>query len=401
MVVRVTEATAARSGVLRRREPGVAPGVGAIELFFDLVYVFAIIQLSHYLLAHASWTGVIETAILFLAVWWGWNYTAWAMNWLDPDHAGVRALLATLMLPALGMAIAIPDAFGHRAALFVGAYLFLQLVRSGFMVFAFRGALMSRNYAQLLAWSVLAGVFWLAGVFAADDARLLLWAIAVVVDYLAPLVGFVLPVVGATKMSDWPLAEEHLAERNRLVFIIALGESILILGFTLSGIALSAATVVAAVAGFATIVLLWWLYFSYRLGNVADERRDDVDATTMARGAFAYAHAFMVAGAIVIAVGIEQVTVHPVHHASWAMAGTVLGGPALYLVGNIIFNRARWGAVPRSRLVALAALAVLAPFATLLPALALSVAAMAVLAVLAASTGELRARIHGPLGCAS
>lgn len=401
MVILVTEGTASRSGVLRQREPGVAPDVGAVELFFDLVYVFAIIQLSHYLLEHASWHGVLETAIVFLAVWWGWNYTAWAMNWLDPDHAGVRGLLAVLMLAALGMAIAIPDAFGERAGLFVGAYLFLQLVRSGFMVFAFRRTLMGRNYAQLLAWSVFAGVFWVAGVFAGDDARVLLWGAAVVIDYLAPFVGFALPVLGATKMSDWPLAEGHLAERNRLVFIIALGESILILGFTLSGISLTAPVVAAAVVGFATIVLLWWLYFSYRLGNVEERLPEGVDPTTMARGAFAYAHAFMVAGAIVIAVGIEQVTVHPVHHATWTMAGTVLGGPALYLVGNIIFNRARWGVVPRSRLVALVALAVLAPFASMLPALALSITAMAVLAILAASTGELRARRSRSVQCAS
>lgn len=388
------------TGVLRPSHEGAAPDVGTAELLFDLVYVFAIIQLSHHLLAHLSVHGAAETLVLFLAVWWGWNYTAWAMNWLDPDHAAVRVLLAGLMLPALAMAIAIPDAFGANAGLFAGAYLVLQLTRSAFMVYAFRGRLMARNYAQLLAWSGLAGVFWLAGVFVDDDARLVVWAIAVVIDYAAPLAGFALPRVGATKMSDWPLAWEHLAERNRLVFIIALGESILILGFTLSETELTPVTVAAAVIGFATMVLLWWLYFSYRLGNVTGTLTRDVDATTMARGAYAYAHAVMVGGAIVIAVGIEEVTVHPLHHVTWPVAGVVLGGPALYLVGNIVFNRARSGVVPRSRLVALAALAVVVPFAPLLPALALSAVAMLVLLVLAAATGELRARPDRQVRCA-
>lgn len=381
------------TGVLRPQ--GVQPIVGPIELFFDLVYVFTIIQLSHYLLHDLSWTGMLETAVLFFAVWWGWNYTAWAMNWLDPDHAAVRGLLALLMLAALTMATAIPDAFGHDAGLFVGGYLFLQVVRSAFMVAALRGQLMSRNYAQLLAWSALAGVLWVAGVFLQDEARLAVWALAVVVDYMAPLVGFTLPGLGATKMSDWPLAEEHLAERNRLVFIIALGESILILGSTLSETELTASVVTAAVVGFASIVLLWWLYFSYRLGNAEHELAEEVEVTRMARGAYAYAHALMVGGAIVIAVGIEQVTMHPTDDSTWAMAATIIGGPLLYLSGNVVYNLSRSGTLPWSRVAAGAALAALVPFATSLPAVLLAAVVMVVLAVLAASTGELRARPQG------
>ncbi len=360
--------------------------MGAVELFFDLVYVFTIIQLSHYLLHDVSWQGALETAVLFLAVWWGWNYTAWAMNWLDPEHAGVRALLVVLMLVALGMAIAIPDAFGERAALFAVAYVVFQLLRSAFMVAAFRGQMMSRNYAQLLGWSAIAGVVWIAGVFVPDDARLAVWGLAVLIDYAAPMVGFWLPGAGATRMADWPLAEEHLAERNRLVFIIALGESILILGSVLSGIELTPSVVSAAVVGFATIVLLWWLYFSGRLGNTEHEAPDQSEATAIARGAYAYAHALMVGGAIVVAVGIEQITHHPLDDADWSMAGTVLGGPALYLVGNIIFNAARTGVAPKSRLVALAALAVLVPFTPVIPALVLGLTVLVVLAALAVAT---------------
>lgn len=377
-------------GVLRRRGDH---SVGAIELFFDLVYVFTIIQLSHYLLHDVSLRGAAEALVLFLAVWWGWNYTAWAMNWLDPDHAGVRSLLAVLMFAALVMAIAIPDAFGDSAALFVGGYVFLQLVRSGFMVWAFRGQLMARNYAQLMSWSALASVFWIAGIFLPDNLRLVAWIAAVAIDYLAPLAGFYLPRLKATSMADWPLTEEHLAERNRLVFIIALGESILILGFTLSEVELTAPTIAGAVAGFVTIVFLWWLYFSFRHGNVERELRSDTDATTVARGAYAYAHALMVAGAIVVAVGIELVTSHPSDTADWTLVAIVMGGPAIYLVGNILFNKARNGVVPSSRVHALLALAGLFGVSGIIgfTTLVVAIAAMAVVVVLGVMTGELRA----------
>jgi low temperature requirement protein LtrA len=391
----VSEHVIGARGVLRSGRDDTRPQVGSIELFFDLVYVFAIIQLSHLLLRDVSWGGAAETAVLFLAVWWGWNYTAWAMNWLDPEHTLVRALLVVLMLAALVMAIAIPEAFGDRVVMFAGAYVFFQLLRSAFMVFAFRGQAMGRNYAQLLTWSAAAGSLWLVGAFGPEDSRLTIWALALLVDFAAPMVGFWLPMVGATKMSDWPLAESHLAERNRLVFIIALGESILILGFTLSEVDLTKPVVSAALVGFLTIVLLWWLYFGYRLGNVEHEAPDMSRATAMARSAYAYAHALMVGSAIVVAVGIEQVTLHPSDEATWAVATTVLGGPALYLLGNVIFNRARTGAVPRSRLVALAALAVLVPFAPAMTAVALAAASMVMLAALAVVTGEVRGPSSG------
>ncbi|MCO1337995.1 low temperature requirement protein A [Kocuria polaris] len=347
-------------GVLRNQRPG-THGVGGMELFFDLVYVFTIIQLSHFLLHHHSWQGAAEAAVLFAAVWWGWNYTAWAMNWLDPQHAAVRVLLAFLMLCALGMAIAIPESFGERAWLFVGAYVTFQIVRSAFMVLAFRGQQMGKNYAQLLAWSGLASVVWIAGAAAPEEYRLAIWALAVVVDYAGPLVGFWLPGVGTSDMSTWPLDEPHLAERSRLVFIIALGESILILGGVLLEAELSPAVVTAAVMGFCAIVILWWLYFSARHGN-ADHEAPALDkASQVARAAYAYAHAFMVAGAIVAAVAVELVVAHPLDNEGWPVALTLSAGPALYLLGNIVFVAAHTGRAPTSRIVALGLLALVVP----------------------------------------
>ncbi|MFC3493417.1 low temperature requirement protein A [Glycomyces rhizosphaerae] len=366
-------------GVLRERE---STGVGPVELFFDLVYVFAITQLSHFLLHHLGVEGALEFAVLFAAVWWGWNYTAWAANWLDPDNRTVQGFFALWMFASLGMAVAIPEAYGERAWLFVAAYLFLQLSRASFMVRAWRGQAMGRNYAQLLAWSAIAGVVWVAGVFVPDEARVWVWLGAVVLDYLGPRVNFWLPRVGGTPMSTWPLSEDHLAERNRLVFIVALGESIVILGATLTGMELTAGAVAAAVLGFATIVVLWRLYFDARLGNAEHERVAVEAATEVSRSAYAYAHALMVAGAVVIAVGVDLVLARPWDTADAATIATVLGGPAIYLVGNLVFNRAISGRIAVSRIVALGCLVVLALIAFALPVLVLAALALAVLLLL-------------------
>ena len=366
--------------------------MGAIELFFDLVYVFTIIQISHRLLDHLTWVGAVETLLLFLAVWWAWNYSAWAMNWLEPDSAQVRVLLAGLMLAALGMAVAIPEAFEERALLFAASYVALQTVRSLFMVLAFRGRdpVMQRNYFQLLVWTLLAGVLWIVGAFFTGRAQLWWWIAAVAVDYVAPRVGFVLPGRGATPMSDWSLVPEHLAERNRLVFLIALGETILIMGFTLTGRELAAGAVWATVLGFALLFLLWWNYFAQPVGP-----RNDRDATEMGRAAFAYAHAVMVAGAILVAVAIELVMQHPHDPLDTATTLAVCGGPLLYLIGNLEYLRAKTGRVPMTRVAAgvllILVAAIVLAFPSLVTRLVLLTVPVVVLSMLAAISRPMRA----------
>lgn len=371
-----------QSGLLRDEE--IRDHVGPIELLFDLVYVFTIIQLSHYVVEHLSLVGLAEAVILFLAVWWGWNYTAWAMNWLNPQARFVQLLLAVLMLAALTMAVSVPSAFTDRAGLFVAGYLVLQLLRSAFMVFAFRGQQMGRNYAHLLTWSAAAGVIWLLGLLVDDELRLAVWAFAVAVDYAAPRASFAVPGFGTAPMHTWPLAESHLAERNRLVFIIALGESILVLGGALVDVEVTPVMVAAAVAGFATMFLLWWLYFDYRHGNAEHEIDRDADATALARGAYAYAHALMVGGAILVAVGIEEVAHHPTGHTSAMVALTIVSGPIVYLVGNLLFQRALWRRTATSRFAGIGLLLAAAVSAAALPPVGIAYAVVAVLVGLAA-----------------
>ncbi|GAB3189180.1 low temperature requirement protein A [Nesterenkonia suensis] len=375
--------------VLRSSHPG-THGVGGMELFFDLVYVFTIIQLSHYLLYDLTWSGALETTVLFAAVWWGWNYTAWAMSWLDPRHLAVRVLLAVLMLAALIMAVAIPEAFTDRALVFALAYVGFQLLRSMFMVVAFRGTTMSRNYVQLLTWSALASVLWVAGAVGPEDLRLPLWVMAVLVDYSAPGLQFWLPGLGTARLSTWPVDEEHLAERSRLVFIVALGESILVLGGTLIDVDWTPLVVTAAVLGFCSIVLLWWLYFATRHGNVDHAAPDSAIASEVARGAYTYAHALMVAGAIVVAVSIELVVSRPWDTAGWEAALTLVGGPLLYLVGNALFVRSHTGRLSRSRVIASTVLIALLPVLVTLPTIIASALVLFVMLGLLVATGSVR-----------
>lgn len=378
-------ACVALSNVLRRRSAGEAPEVTNAELFFDLVYVFAITQLSHTLHHHLSARGALETLILFFAVWWAWNYTAWALNWIDPDRPAVRVLVLALMLISLVMSAAIPDAFHGRGVAFAGAYVGLQVLRSSFMVVAFRGQRMARNYLQLLTWSCIAGVLWLGGAFARSDIRIGIWIAAVLVDYAAPMHGFALPRFGRTPMRDWPLAGSHLAERNRLVLLIALGESILAVGATFAGLHWTASTATDFTVGFVATGSLWWIYFAGAEEAAKIVERAE-DPARLARGGFAYAHGIMVAGVVVFAVAIELTIAEPTAASTWAAATTLLGGSALYLVGNALYKRALVGGLAVSRLLALAALACLLPIALLADRLVLSVLTMLVLFALAAWT---------------
>ena len=200
--------------VLRRRASDAAPRVTSMELFFDLVYVFAVTQLSDFLFKHLTVRGAVQTLVLFTAVWWAWNYTAWATNWIDPQRPLVALLMVVLMAISLVMSAAIPAAFGGRGLPFALAYVAIQVIRSAFMVFAFGpGDRMRRNYAQLLAWSAIAGVFWVVGAFAHGDTRIAVWLLAIAVDLGAPIHGFRLPGLarrrwrsGRSPAPTWPSA---------------------------------------------------------------------------------------------------------------------------------------------------------------------------------------------------
>jgi low temperature requirement protein LtrA len=290
--------------------------------------------------------------------------------------------MVVLMALSLVMSASIPEAFEGRALSFAGAYVALQLLRSAFMVWALRGQVMGRNYAQLLAWGVFAGVAWIAGALVEGDARLALWIAAVLLDYGGPAARFALPGLGGTPLTDWSLRPGHLAERCQLVVIIALGESILITGVGFSELERDAATVVAFLSAFLGSAALWWLYFARHAAAARDRMLQSDDPARLGRGGYAYAHALMVAGVIVTAVGDELVIAHPEGEVDTATALTVLGGPAIFVLGMVIFVGST-GGLDRFEQIAGAVffgtLGVLALAAVVISPLALGVVTMLVL----------------------
>jgi low temperature requirement protein LtrA len=356
------------SKVLRPGLPDAAPRVTNMELFFDLVYVFAITQLSDFLFGHLSARGALEALILFTAVWWAWNYTAWATNWIDPDRALPALVMIVLMGIGLVMSASIPQAFDARGAPFAIAYVALGMVRTGFVAWAFpAGDRMRRNNLRLLAWLAIGGVAWIIGAFVPGDARLIVWLVAIAIDQSAPLHGFSLPGVGSTPIEDWTLAGSHLAERCQLVLMIALGESVLRVGLTFSEQPASVSVDASFVVGFVLSASLWGAYFLRHAERGARAiSTTAADAARLGRAGYAYAHAIMVGGVIVVAVAIRVTIDDPLGPSSLASAATMLGGPVLYLAGLVLFKHAVDAARPSVQappLVAIATLVVLAAVA--------------------------------------
>ena len=342
------------------RAPGEERVVAPIELFFDLIYVFAIGQLSHHLLEHVDLRTGAETAILALAVVYAWYMVAWGANWLDPDRQPVRLLLVGLMFASLLMSAAIPEAFDGRAWLFVSGYLLIQIGRSLFLIFALRGRALGEHFVNDLVWEVLVGGLWIAGAMSDGDARLALWGVAVVATHAGTAALHWLPGRGrAIDLSHTEIAGGHIVERFRLFFIIALGETVLTMGTAFSDEPFELQRLLALAIGFTGTVALWWCYFqrSERVGA-------DAAATAEGAGAVGYwgtwTLTLIVLALIGIAVGDELAIAHPGDEANLGFTILTFGGPALFLLAQVLFMRQALGHVLRSRPLALAALAILA-----------------------------------------
>ena len=327
-----------------------------LELFFDLVFVFAVTQLSHLLLEHLTPRGAAQTLLLLVAIWWSWIYTAWLTNWFDPDRRPVRALLLGMMLVSLLMSAALPQAFGANGLLFAGAYVVMQVGRSLFAVAALESDPgLRRTFQRILAWAAGAAVLWLAGGVATGVAREALWLGAVAVELAAPAAGYPVPGLGRSVTTDWSISGGHLAERCQLFLIIALGESVLVTGSTLAGLTVDPPTAAAFVVAFLGSVAFWWLYFDRSAESAAGVIERSADPGRLGRSAYTYLHLPMVAGIIVAAVGDELSIAHPGGPMTAPTAATLLGGPALFLLGHLLFKRAVFGTPSPSRLAALAA----------------------------------------------
>jgi low temperature requirement protein LtrA len=359
----MAEAIADHHPLLRRRD-GHEARVTFEELFFDLVYVFAVTQVSHALLHHLTASGAAEALILWAAVWLGWQYTCWVTNWCDPQTPRIRGLLFSTMLTALVMAAAIPEAFGDRGLLFAGAYALMQVGRTLFVVVQLgRDHPLAPNYRRILGWVSIAAVFWIAGGLVPAPLRHVLWAAAVLCEYVSPMFGFPLPGLGRSRTADWTIDGGHLAERCQLFVIVALGETVLVTGATLAERPhWDAPTLIALLVAFLGSLAMWWIYFGTSSHDGSRVIAASPDPGRI--GAyFHYIHAVLIGGIIVTAVGNEVAIAHPDGHMTAAGAATLVGGPAIYLAGGALYKKVVYGCWPPSHIGGLAALAVLVPIA--------------------------------------
>ena len=366
-------------GPLRTRNGG-EQRVTPLELFFDLVYVFAVTQLSHRLLEHLSLRGVLETLMLFLVVWGVWVYTAWFTNWFHPDRLPVRLVLVAVMLASLLMSVAIPEAFGKRGLIFALAFVAIQVGRTAFTLIALRKSSggshpLSRSFQRILTWLVGAGVLWIIGGLLGGEARYAVWLLALAVDYSGPGAGYYIPGLGRARTGEWTIEGGHFAERCQLFVIIALGESILVTGTTFANIEASTATVSAFVVAFLGSVALWWIYFARSAEAAREVMSSSEDPGQLGRSAYTYFHLPMVAGIIAVAAADELTVAHPGEPGTLASITLTLGGTALFLAGHALFKWAVFGVLSWSHAVAVAALMALIPVGFAMPTLALSGAA--------------------------
>jgi low temperature requirement protein LtrA len=254
------------------------------------------------------------------------------------------------------------------------------------MVIALRGHRLQDNFKRILAWCVASGALAVAGGVAHGLARDLLWLGAVSVDLIGGLVGFATPWLGRSRTSDWTIEGGHFAERCEAFILIALGESIVIIGTTLAGVkSVTPASLAGFIVAFATSVTLWWLYFDRSAAAAAERLEDSDDPGRLGRSAYHLIHPVMVAGIIVTAAADEKVLSDPGAVATTASAWMILGGPALFLLGHAAFKFAVWRFVSWPRLAGIFALALLALASKAIPALALAACAAALVAAVAAT----------------
>lgn len=381
--------------LLRQRGDDDSGEVGMVELFFDLVFVFAVRQLSHTLLEHLDGITVLGVMLLMVAVWWVWIFTSWATNWLDPERLPVRVALLVLMLAGLLLSASIPGAFGDHGAAFAAAFVAMQVGRTLFVLWAVRGEepAMRRNFQRILVWLSLSGVFWLIGGWAQSPAaRMGWWALALGLELLSMALYFWVPGLGRSSLKDWDIDGEHMAERCGLFVIIALGESLLVIGGTFSEKPWSVDHSAALLCAFVGTVAMWWLYF-HKGAEVGEDRiKESHDPGRHARAAYTYLHLPIVAGIMVCAVADELVLQRP-DRADPIGVAMIVGGPMLYLLGTGAF---KWTVghrpgPPLSHLVGLGLLALVAVPGFLHLLSALGLAALCSGALVVAAVWEHRA----------
>jgi low temperature requirement protein LtrA len=337
--------------------------VTPLELFFDLVFVFAITQVTGLVTHHPTWKGVAEGIVVLALLWWAWAAYAWLTGTVDPEDGSVRLAIFGAMGAMLIVSMAVPHAFGDDAWLFVVAYAAVRIAHLVLYAMAGRGDRELLGAITRLSYSVVIAVALLfVGAAIGGTAQIAIWALAIVIDLLGALI---------RGSRGWHLAAGHFAERHGLIILIALGESIVAVGAGTLGVPLDAGVVTAALLGLAIACALWWAYFD--VVAIAAERRlrraEGSEALSIARDSYSYLHMPMVAGIIFYAVGVKKTIAHVGDPLHTVPAVALCGGVAVYLLALVavrLRNMRTWSV---RRVVCAGILLALIPVAVSVPAL--------------------------------
>ncbi|RKR89637.1 low temperature requirement protein LtrA [Micromonospora pisi] len=339
-----------------------------LELFFDLVFVLALIVLAADLSATLSWLAVARTLILFLAFSLVWALTSWAADTFDLSRPRGQVQVFWVMTGSLVMSVAVPEAFDGRGLLFAIAYLAIQLGSATYLVITGRQQVLRIRNRRILFWVGISGVAWLAGAFVPGTPRTALWGLAILIEYTAAVLGWPTPKLGHSVGWEWKLVGERVAERYRQLLIIALGVSIFTAGLTLSPDNYTSHRIAAFGVAFATVVLMWRIYI-YRAGEILP---DAIVASTNPSRFCQFAavgHLVMVAGLILTAAGTALVIDHPLRPADPSWGAIMLSGPALFLVGRSVLAYTVFGRVSWNRPIGIILIGLLVPTFPVLPQL--------------------------------
>jgi len=366
--------------------------VSPLELFFDLVFVLALTQCTALMADEPTWEGLAKALLVLTLLWWSWSGYAWLTSVLDPEEGAVRIVIFAAMAAFLVVALCVPEAFDSSAALFAAGYGVVRAAHIGLFVLASREdpQLRSSVISLGISTAVSVGLLVLAS-FLDGTAQGVVWGVAIALDLGGP---YFFGVEG------WRLVPAHFAERFGLIVIIALGESIVAIGAGVEG-SVDAGVVAAAVLGTVVAAALWWLYFDV-VALVAERRLSNAEPgreqNAIGRDSYGYLHLPMVAGIVLIALGMKKTLGDVGEPLKDVPAAAMLGGASMYLLAHVAFRWRNIHTLNRQRLVVGIALLALIPLAVEIPALltlgVLSAILAALIAYEALRFAEARARLR-------
>jgi low temperature requirement protein LtrA len=339
------------------------PGVTRLELFFDLVFVFAITQVTSFLSHSPTWGGLLRGLLLLGALWWAWGAYAWLTNTLDPEEGAVRLAVLGAMAAMLVVSLAAPGAFGRDGVTFGVAYFVVRALHLFLYGIAGRGDRDLFRAVMRVApvWMLAPALLVVAG-FLDRSGQLALWGAALTVDYLGVLIG---------RMRGWRISPAHFVERFGLVIILALGESIVAIGVGAAGLPLDTGVIAAALLGITVAACLWWSYFDWVVfvGQARLSEATGAQRAALARDAYSYLHLPMVAGIVLFAFGLKTTLPDVAGPLPTVPALGLVGGIALYLIAHVALRLRIGAGLGRGRPVATVVLLGLLPVAREVPAL--------------------------------